>query len=186
MFVGNCNAINWKELETHLNITSPNHVGPRHFNINDRNYHKTDDQVDIIKDWIQAGYKVIADNGTVGWEMYYSGHEYDHQIIEIICKWLGVKNIASWISGLHPGNYAPWHYDKQDNELHLDQNPKVERYHIHISDWKPGHIFMVNDQSIINYRSGDVYKWNSWRDNHAGGNAGYAIKYTLNMIVERL
>lgn len=178
IYLDNINYINFKKLLREIQTVEPAYVGPR-LDKGDLNSNK------IEKQWTNAGYQMLSNGGTVGWDMYFSGKQFNHDYIETICNNLGVKNLFSWISAIHPGNYAPWHYDTQPDESHLDRD-SVERYHVHLEDWKTGHIFFVGNNALINYKQGDIYKWNSWREYHAGANAGYSIKYTLNMIVERI
>lgn len=164
-------------LET-IKTAEPAYVGPR--------LDKDDVNSNSISEmWANAGHTRLEHGGTTGWDMYFSGKQFDHKFIETVCESLQVQNIASWVSAIHPGNYAPWHYDTQVDETYFNR-PCVERYHIHLENWKPGHVFFVGDNALINYSQGDVYKWDSWKDWHAGANAGYSTKYTLNMIVERL
>ena len=66
-FIGNCNdIINWQEIIDSLSTQTPAYVGPRH---------REDDPIidigTIAKQWKDAGYVLLADGGSAGWDMFF-------------------------------------------------------------------------------------------------------------------
>jgi hypothetical protein len=48
-----------------------------------------------------------------------------------------------------------------------------------LEDWKPGHVFIWEDQYISNYKAGDLYKWYDPMMYHGVVNIGHETRYTL-------
>lgn len=177
-YVGNCDSVDWTQLLVQLMHCPPAKRGPGHHQADHPNANG------MHKQWNDAGYVLTDAGGTVGWDMYLSGANFPHSIVTQVCDWIGIENISTWISAIHPGEYAPLHYDFQDDETVFDQ-PGVERYHVHITKSVPGHAFFVGNECAYGYSAGDVYQWGSWRDYHAGVNAGLQKKFTMNIIGKR-
>ena len=51
---------------------------------------------------------------------------------------------------------------------------------VFLEDWKPGHVFGMNNEIIINWKSGETYEW-SYDVEHWGGNFGTEDRYTLQL-----
>jgi len=79
-----------------------------------------------------------------------------------------------WIVKLFPGQMQPMHFDP-----HLISIPNPLRYTMFLEDWKPGHIFVWDDNYISSYKAGDMFKWNDPMMYHGVVNIGHETRYTL-------
>ena len=105
---------------------------------------------------------------------------FDRSVVDKFSDYVGVDVLSCWVSVIHQGYHAPWHWDTQDNEEELRKMGPIERFHVHMQDTRPGHILIVEDELYYNAKQGDVYKWpdrNAW---HAGSNCGQNPKYIFN------
>jgi hypothetical protein len=177
-YVGNCiDIIDWNSLILKLSNTEPGYVGPKH---------KIGDQLpgldEVIDIWNQAGYKTLSEGGTVAWDMFLSGDQFDLDIVEKFANFIGMSKVEScWISRIWPGNFSPYHWDVNDEEVLLSTQPDKDRFHCHMSPPEFGHLFMIDDQCLYNQPQGSVYKWSSRKSWHAGTNCGLVPKYLFNM-----
>lgn len=165
-YVGVC-PIDWQQLINHLETQQP-YIGPKH---------KEGDNIPGLNEvtdlWKKAGY-----GPTVQWDMFYPGDHFDNKIVEEFAKWVGITSYTNaWVSRIHPGYFAPQHWDVQDNE----PLPDTIRYHCHMSKPQFGHILIVEDKCLYNQEQGTVYKWNSRKAWHAGTNCGLVPKYIFNI-----
>jgi len=160
---------NWQELIGELQNQIPI-IGPKH--TPDDNIKGLDE---VTSMWDKAGY---YKRGTVGWDMFYPGEHFDYKIAEQFAEWSNLKSFTNaWISRIHPGFFAPIHWDVQDNE----PLPDTVRYHVHMSKPQFGHIFIAEDACLYNQQQGATYKWTSRKAWHAGTNCGIAPKYIFNI-----
>jgi hypothetical protein len=165
-YVGVC-PLGWQQLITHLETQQP-YVGPKH---------KTGDAIpglDEVTDlWNKAGY-----GPTVSWDMFYPGDHFDNTIVKQFVEWSGITSYTNaWVSRIHPGYFAPIHWDVQDDE----PLPDTVRYHVHMSTPQFGHIFIAEDKCLYNQQQGAAYKWSSRKAWHAGTNCGLVPKYIFNI-----
>lgn len=159
--------INWQQLIHQLESQAP-YIGPKH---------KAGDNIiglDEVTDmWTKAGY-----GPTVSWDMFYPGDHFDIDIVDQFVKWSGMRSYTNaWVSRIHPGFFAPQHWDVQDNE----PLPDTIRYHVHMSKPQFGHIFIAEDKCFYNQQQGATYKWSSRKAWHAGTNCGLVPKYIFNI-----
>lgn len=179
-YLGN-STINWTEVIKDLELQSPAEIGPKH---------KEGDPIPgldkVINLWKDAEYKTLGEGGTVGWDMFYPGQNFDTDIVDQFIKEFNLQEIISkvhsaWISRIHPGHFAPMHWDVQDDEEKLAFQPDIVRFHCHISPPQFGHIFIVEDQCFYNQQQGASYQWTSRKAWHAGTNCGLKPKYLFNL-----
>ena len=180
-YIGNVsNLIDLESLVNSIKSQEPSYIGPRH---------KEGDNIvefdSVLNLWKSAKFKLINEGGNVGWDMYFPVKHFDREIVNILGNYLNLKIINCWISVIHPGNIAPIHWDANDNEEYYS-TLELERYSIHISKPEAGHIFFVDDEVMYNVEQGSVYKWNSRKSWHSGGNFGFTNKYLLNLFGEKL
>ena len=159
--------INWQQLIHHLETQQP-YVGPKH---------KAGDGIpglDEVTDmWTKAGY-----GPTVSWDMFYPGDHFDVSIVDEFVKWSSMTSYTNaWVSRIHPGFFAPQHWDVQDDE----PLPDTIRYHVHMGQPQFGHIFIAEDKCFYNQQQGATYKWTSRKAWHAGTNCGLVPKYIFNI-----
>lgn len=174
-FVGNTNnIINWQEVVDSLSKQTPGYVGPRHS--------KEDDIIGIKEMdrlWTTAGFKLINEGGSAGWDMFFPDTHFDRDIEKTLAEYLNVTPVDSWISRIHPGNMTPWHWDCNDNEEEY-RKMNIHRYSCHISKPCAGHVVMVEDVCLHNQEQGNVWEWTSRTSWHGGVNFGLMPKYLFN------
>lgn len=78
-----------------------------------------------------------------------------------------------WISKLLPGNLMPMHSDPYTLER------DGLRYWIPLQDYHSGHVFIINDEMVTNYKKGDVFIFNESTDVHGAANIGHIPRYSL-------
>ena len=159
--------IDWQNLIHHLETQSPD-IGPKH---------KASDNIpglsEIIDSWDKAGY-----SKSVQWDMFYPGVHFDTGIVEQFMQWAGMDSFTNaWVSRIHPGYFAPRHWDVQDQE----PLPDTVRYHVHMSKPQFGHIFIVEDKCLYTQELGAAYQWSGRKLWHAGTNCGLVPKYIFNI-----
>jgi hypothetical protein len=159
--------VDWQQLIAHLETQTP-YVGPKH---------KTGDNIpgldEVTNLWNKAGY-----GPTVSWDMFYPGDHFDIKFVEQFVEWSGITSYTNaWVSRIHPGYFAPIHWDVQDDE----PLPDTVRYHVHMSKPQFGHIFIAEDKCLYNQEQGAAYKWSSRKAWHAGTNCGLVPKYIFNI-----
>jgi hypothetical protein len=170
--VGNCQTIDWQAIVDRLKNTEPMYKGPRHMGDN-----AIPGVIEIAQMMEEAGYKTVADGGNMGWDMF----AVTADISDEFEKFVGAKKLSCWISSVHPGHVAPWHWDTQDDEEAFTKiEESVVRFHVHMEDTKPGHILIVEDEIYYNAKQGDVYQWPERVSWHAGSNCGVERKFIFN------
>lgn len=172
--IGNCNnIINWNSIILDCENSKPEYVGPSH---------KRGDDVpgldEILDMWDAAGYKTVAQGGTVAWDMFMPGKQFDQAVVDKFNEYFEIDCKNVWISRIWPGRFAPIHWDVHDNENEIGDRP---RWHCHIGQPQWGHVFIVGDTCLYNQPQGTAYEWSSRRLWHAGTNCGTVPKYLLNL-----
>ena len=177
-FLGNTNnIIDWQAVVDSLQDTPPGYVGPRHS--------KDDDIIGIkemAKLWDDAGFKLIKDGGTAGWDMFFPGEHFELDIVDRFSNFVNANCVNCWISRVNPGYMTPWHWDCNDNEDEWRKIPNLLRVTCNISRPQPGHAIMVEDFVVYNAEQGNVYQWPDRTNWHGGINCGFSPKYLLNYI----
>jgi hypothetical protein len=170
--IGICDVIDWDSVIRDCANLAPQYVGPSHKRGD--NLPGLDEILDI---WDSSGYKTVAEGGTTSWDMFIPGKQFDQSIVDTFNEFfeLDCKNV--WISRIHPGRFAPIHWDVHDNEVNI---PKCNRYHCHIGKPEWGHVFIAADQIFYNQPQGTTYKWPNRKLWHAGTNCGTTPKYIWN------
>jgi hypothetical protein len=84
------------------------------------------------------------------------------------------KEINWWFVKLYPGEFQCMHVD-----AHTINVKNLVRYTIFLQDWEPGHIFVLDNEYVANYRAGDMYEWSDPLSLHAPANIGYNPRYTF-------
>jgi hypothetical protein len=179
-YLGN-SKIDWTTVIRDLESQAPAEIGPKH---------KEGDPIPGLKEvvnlWNNAEYKTVAQGGTVGWDMFYPGQNFDADIVDQFINEFNLKELipkvhTAWISRIHPGHFAPMHWDVQDNEEQLATEPDYVRFHCHIGAPEFGHIFIVDNECLYNQTQGSSYQWDSRKAWHAGTNCGLVPKYIFNL-----
>lgn len=173
-YIGNCKHINWDSVIADCANTAPAYIGPSH---------KRGDTVPgldpILDMWDAAEYKTVAEGGTVGWDMFLPGQQFDQSVIDKFVEFFEIPSYkTAWISRINIGRFAPIHWDVHDDEATLGDS---RRYHCHIGKTEWGHVFIAEDKCFYGEEQGSTYRWDSRRYWHAGTNCGITPKYLLNL-----
>jgi len=170
--IGICDIIDWDDVIKDCANNEPQYIGPSH---------KRGDNVpgldEILDIWETSGYKTVAQGGTVAWDMFIPGKQFDQIIVDRWNEFYGLNCKNVWISRIWPGRFAPIHWDAHDNEANI---PDCKRYHCHIGKPEWGHIFIAGDQIFYNQQQGTTYEWPDRKMWHAGTNCGTTPKYIWN------
>jgi len=174
-FIGNTSSIiNWDQVIKELEHQEPEYIGPRHL---------AGDPVigiaDISKLWEDAGLTTLDKGGTVGWDMFFPGRQFDRSVIDKFADFVQVDPCNAWISRVHPGNVAARHWDANDMEEEY-QNMDFVRFSCHVSKPAVGHVLIVEDRCFYKEEQGNTYQWPSRMSWHGVSNCGLVPKYILN------
>ena len=104
------------------------------------------------------------------------------EVFERYKKVCGLKHAMSSFLIQPVGNVIGWHQDTFvtfRKKFEVTDLP-IYRYMMMVEDSEPGHYFSAGNQTIFNWKQGDVF---FWKPNmyHCGANAGNTRKITLNM-----
>lgn len=177
-YVGNCSKIiNWDSVIEDCENSSPEYIGPSH---------SRKDNIpglsEIIDMWDNAGYRLAKDGGTIEWDMFISGKQFDSRITEKFCDFVGISSYrTAWISRINVGRTTALHWDVHDDEEMLSKDTTILRYHCHIGRPEFGHVLIVDDQCLYWQEQGTTYLWPDRKSWHAGANAGLKPKYLFNI-----
>ena len=119
---------------------------------------------DYYKDFEKIGYKT---NQTL-WTVY---EKYDIQL-EITPPWTNGL-VHWWFVKMSPGQFMPIHSDPHTHDQ------ECNRYWMPLQDYSTGHVFIINDKLITDYRAGDVFKFDDAQDIHGAANIGFNPRYTF-------
>lgn len=177
-FVGNCShIIDWDTVIKDCENATPEYVGPSHS--------KEDNLpglTEIITMWDNAGYKLAKDGGTIEWDMFMPGKQFDQSVVEQFCKFVGLTSYTTaWVSRINVGRTTAMHWDVHDREVELSKLPDPLRYHCHIGRPQPGHVLLVDKECLYSQEQGATYLWPSRKSWHGGANAGFGPKYLFNI-----
>lgn len=113
---------------------------------------------------VNAGYDLTA--------TYWHIFESQDIPMQITPPWCTGK-VHWWITKMMPGDIMPMHEDPPT----LKNNCK--RYWMPLQDYEAGHVFIIKDELITNYRAGDVFVYDVAQDNHGAANIGYTPRFVL-------
>lgn len=82
-----------------------------------------------------------------------------------------------------PGQIIPYHVDRHSILKETYGGGSTFRYLVFLQDWKPGHYFEIQKQSVTNWKAGDWIKFhrNAW---HLGGNLGQEPFFSAQITVK--
>jgi len=174
IFLNSFKRVNWNEVITSLDKIDgvPVTTDPARWNLDNSEYSK------IYKMWNDSKFNPAS----IKWTNYYPGTHFDESITASAAKYLRVNVHRSWISRVDPGYYAPWHWDVDDNEEEYLSKGQPKRYSIMMDPPAMGHIFILGNDYIYNVPQGTIFKWNNYKEWHAGINAGLTPKYMFHLL----
>ena len=88
-------------------------------------------------------------------------------------------SFAWWITKLQPGKFTPMHRDS------YSVGCTTHKYWMAWTDWEPGQVLMTEDEAIIKYKAGDVYKFTDPFILHGAANAGMQTRVALQITTWR-
>jgi hypothetical protein len=136
----------------------------------------------LYSDSFELWDRAMFNYDSVLWENFYPGIHYQSNIASDLESLLGVRHIRSWVSKINPGCCTPWHYDIDDHEQEYLRLGNLKRFIVTVNDPAPGHVFMIENEYLQNYRAGDLFLWKDYKAYHAGMNAGLTPKYLYNFL----
>lgn len=80
---------------------------------------------------------------------------------------------AWWVTKLNPGMFTPMHRDSYSVEQ------ESHKYWMAWTDWEPGQVLLTEDDAIIKYKAGDVFKFEDPFVLHGAANAGQLPRVAL-------
>ena len=80
---------------------------------------------------------------------------------------------AWWITKLEPGKFTPMHRDT------YSVSTPTYKYWMAWTDWEPGQALMTEDDVIIKYKAGDVYRFEDPFILHGAANVGQLTRVAL-------
>lgn len=123
----------------------------------------------------RAGYQEPMWNG-IG---YSPGVQFGGQVVEVLDRLFGTICTQCWVNKLPVDRLAAAHKDRDGREDELLKLGKLVRYHMHLGDPDPGHVFWVENKSHYMESHGNCYKWNDYLSLHGGSNTGYTDKMIM-------
>jgi len=91
---------------------------------------------------------------------------------DIVPPWLTSDDYYWWLVKMHPSQYMNMHEDP-------DVEKNVIRYWMPWTDYEPGHVFIIDNELITDYKAGDVFAYKRPQAYHGSANIGYTTRYVL-------
>lgn len=132
----------------------------------------------VINNWIDAGYNLTE----IEWYDYYPGKHFDIAVQEKIAELVNCIPRRVWVSEVKPGKIVPWHWDVEDYEAEWLAQGKLVRFVIFMQHPQAGHLLPLGDQCFYNIPQGDMWKWDDYKNWHAGINLGIISHYLFHFL----
>lgn len=123
----------------------------------------------------EAGYQEPFWNG-IG---YSPGVQFSGDVIKVLDNLFGSICTQCWINKLPVDRLAAAHKDRDGREDELLKLGKLVRYHIHLGDPDPGHVFWLEGKCHYMEEHGNCYQWDDSLSLHGGSNTGYKDKMIM-------
>jgi len=163
-FIGNTGElINWNKVVDQLKNRQPSYVGP---------FYNTERLDTILENYKKSNLFLEKDQGTVGWDIFLPGFDFDSEVVKKFSEFVGVDSYTdAWITRLKVGQMIP-----PFQEFNLEG----PRWHCHITDNLWGHVIFVDDKPLYQQAQGNVYRWSSKTISYAANNVGFDPQYFFN------
>jgi hypothetical protein len=174
-FIGNCTSVDWDSvIDSIAELTGEARTYNKDFYLNvDGRFNE------IIEIWKTAGYDK---SNSVEWINYYPDKHFDSAVVKQFEEYTGTTCARAWVSKIRPGKYAPYHWDIDDYEEEYLAQGQLVRYTAHPCVPTLGQVLIVEEHLFHNEAQGNVYKWASHHNWHAGGNCSFKPKYLFNYL----
>lgn len=172
-FLNTYRRMNLSDIVLNLNEGEPVTTDPTRWNLENNEYGK------IEKLWADADFNPAS----IKWINYYPDKHFTKELENDVAFYLRLNGVhRSWISRVDPGFYSPWHWDIDDREEKYLEKGEIKRYSVMMGHKIPGHIFMLGKDYLYDLPIGSIFRWNNYKDWHAGINAGLEPKFMFHLI----
>lgn len=163
--VGNTGKlIDWSKIVDQLKNQQPSCIGP---------FYNTERLDLILESYKKANLFLEKDQGTVGWDIFLPGVNFDANIVKQFLEFVGIETYTdAWITRLKVGQMIP---------PFQEFNSEGSRWHCHISENLWGHVMFVDDIPLYQQQQGNVYRWSSKTVRYAANNVGFESQYFFNL-----
>jgi len=117
-------------------------------------------------------YKRAAESGYDMTAVHFWYFKHTNVPFDIVPPWITTNNYYWWMVKMMPAQYMNMHQDP-------DVEKNVVRYWMPWTDYESGHVFIINDELITNYKAGDVFAYAKQDAYHGSANIGYTTRYVL-------
>lgn len=132
----------------------------------------------LIDNWVNAGYNLKE----IEWYDYYPGVHFDISVQEKIADIVNADPRRVFVSEVYPGKFIPWHWDIEDKEDEWLAQGRLVRYVVFMQPPQTGHMLPLEHTCFYNIPQGDVWKWDDYKDWHAGINLGMTPHYLFHFL----
>lgn len=172
-FLNTYKRIDLKSITDSLTTGRDITTDPSKWNLENNEYTK------IERLWADSNFNPAS----IKWTNYYPETHFTKELIDDVGFYLRMNGIhRSWISRIDPGFYAPWHWDVDDHENVYLEKGEIKRYSIMLGHRELGHIFILGKDYLYDTPMGSIFRWNNYKEWHAGINAGLTSKFMLHII----
>lgn len=131
--------------------------------------------------------KQVLDNAkfnskSITWYFYAAGMHFPEHVVNQFAEEVNCKVCKAWVSRLDPGDYAPWHWDMDDNEEEYLKQGTLKRFTVFIHEPSFGQVLFVENRCYYNQTTGTVIEWPSYKNIHASANAGLHPQYLFHFL----
>lgn len=98
-----------------------------------------------------------------------------------ISEQIPLKNSTITLYYIPPGVIMPEHSDTFEvyrKIMNIDSSKSIGRAVVFLEDWKSGHYFEINENPVVNWKSGDYVLWKNDIP-HLAANLGKEKRYTM-------
>ena len=133
----------------------------------------------VIGDWQDAG----CDLNNIYWYDYYPGDHYPESVSDTFAAILGIRPLRVFVSEVYPGITVPYHWDVEDKGAEwLKKYGMLYRYTCCIDVPRTGSVLIVDDHCLYDFKQGDIFEWDSYRNYHSAANGGEHTQYYFHML----
>ena len=134
---------------------------------------------EIISTWQRADYDLT----NIEWWDYYPGQHFDISVQEKFADLVNADPLRVFVSEVMPGQCAPYHWDVEDKGAEwLKKYGMLYRYTCCIDVPRTGSVLIVDDHCLYDFKQGDIFEWDSYRNYHSAANGGEHTQYYFHML----
>lgn len=117
-------------------------------------------------------YKKAAENGYDMNAVHFWYFKHTNVPFNINPPWLTSDDYYWWMVKMLPSQYMNMHQDP-------DVEKNVVRYWMPWTEYESGHVFIINNELITDYKRGDVFAYSEQDAYHGSSNIGYTCRLIL-------